>query len=48
VSELAGLELPISSSEIRARLAAGDRNVPLPPPVFEWIREHRLYRSQSQ
>ena len=45
VSELAGLELPISSSEIRARLAAGDRDVPLPKAVLAWIRAHGLYQS---
>ena len=48
VSELAGLDLPVSSSEIRARLAAGDTNVPLPKRVLEWIEQHRLYQSQAQ
>jgi len=48
VSELAGLELPVSSSEIRARLAAGDLDVPLPPAVLAYILERQLYRSQTR
>lgn len=46
VHELAGIELPVSSSEIRARLRMGDFNVPVPPPVLGYIREHVLYRSR--
>jgi nicotinate-nucleotide adenylyltransferase len=37
------LELPVSSSAIRARLAAGDWSVPVPPAVLAYIRERRLY-----
>jgi nicotinate-nucleotide adenylyltransferase len=48
VSELTGLQLPVSSSEIRARLASGDLEVPLPQAVLAYILEHRLYRSQSK
>jgi nicotinate-nucleotide adenylyltransferase len=48
VSELAGLDLSVSSSEIRARIAAGDLNVPLPKPVLAWIEEHGLYQSQAR
>jgi nicotinate-nucleotide adenylyltransferase len=36
--------LPISASDIRARLARGeDVSTMLPPPVLGYIREHRLY-----
>jgi nicotinate-nucleotide adenylyltransferase len=44
VHELAGLELPISSSEVREQIARGDTNLPVPAPVLDYIREHRLYR----
>ena len=47
VHELAGLELPESSSDIRARIARGDAGVPLPPPVLAYIHEHRLYQSRK-
>jgi nicotinate-nucleotide adenylyltransferase len=47
VSELTGLELPVSSSAIRERLAAGDLQVPLPPAVLEYILKRGLYRSQT-
>jgi len=40
---LDGLELPISSSEIRARLRVGDDRVSVPPEVLAYIRERRLY-----
>lgn len=46
IRELNALSLPISSSDIRMRLQRGDDNVPLAPPVFDYIREHGLYRSQ--
>jgi nicotinate-nucleotide adenylyltransferase len=37
-------ELPISASDIRARLARGeDVSAMLPPPVLGYIRQHRLY-----
>jgi nicotinate-nucleotide adenylyltransferase len=44
--ELDGVELPVSSSEIRSRLAAGDCNVPVPTAVLDYIRQHGLYRSR--
>jgi len=43
VHELTGLYLPVSSSEIRLRLARGDRDVPVPGAVLAWIRERGLY-----
>jgi nicotinate-nucleotide adenylyltransferase len=48
VHELAGLDLAVSSSEIRARVAAGDASVPVPTAVLAYIREHALYDSQPQ
>jgi len=51
VHELTGLYLPVSSSDIRLRLARGDWHVPVPDAVLAWIRKHRLYQkpeSQSQ
>jgi nicotinate-nucleotide adenylyltransferase len=47
VRELNGIELPISSSGIRARIARGDFDVPVPPAVVTYIRDRGLYRSQS-
>jgi nicotinate-nucleotide adenylyltransferase len=46
VHELEGVELPVSSSEIRARLATGDFSVPVPAAVLGYIRERGLYRSR--
>jgi nicotinate-nucleotide adenylyltransferase len=54
VHELAGLDLPISSSDVRKHLCAlgqttGDAcEVPVPAPVLAYIREHGLYRSQTK
>jgi nicotinate-nucleotide adenylyltransferase len=42
---LEGLELPVSSSEIRAELAAGDPTPELPGEVRTFIDAHHLYRS---
>jgi nicotinate-nucleotide adenylyltransferase len=39
------LDLPVSSSEIRQRLAAGDCAVPVPPAVLAYIRERGIYRA---
>ncbi len=36
-------EMPVSSSAIRARLASGDPQVPVPPAVLAYIRERGLY-----
>jgi nicotinate-nucleotide adenylyltransferase len=44
VHELAGLCLPVSSTEIRTRLMAGDCGVPVPEAVLGYIRDHGLYR----
>ena len=48
VHELTGLQLPVSSSEIREQLMRGDSGVPVPAPVLRYIREHGLYRSQTK
>lgn len=44
VERLERLDLPVSSSEIRKRLTAGDDRVDVPPAVLAYIREHGLYR----
>lgn len=44
VHALEDVSLPVSSSEIRRRLAEGDDSVDLPPAVLSYIREHGLYR----
>jgi nicotinic acid mononucleotide adenylyltransferase len=46
VHGLESLDMPVSSSEIRQRLAAGDYSVPVPPAVLAYIRQHRLYGAQ--
>jgi nicotinate-nucleotide adenylyltransferase len=47
VHELAGLDIPVSSSDIRRQLAEpGASRVPIPAVVLDYIREHGLYRSQ--
>ncbi len=43
VRRLDDLELRISSSEIRAALAAGARPEGVPGPVLDYIHAHRLY-----
>ena len=48
VHELSGLELPVSSSEVRDEIARGAMNVPVPGPVLQYIREHGLYRSNAR
>jgi nicotinate-nucleotide adenylyltransferase len=47
VRPLEGLELPISSSEIRAQISRGRFDVPVPEPVVRYIREHGLYQSRT-
>jgi len=37
------IELPVSSSEIRRALAAGERPAEVPEPVLEYIFSHGLY-----
>ncbi|MGC9945282.1 MAG: nicotinate-nucleotide adenylyltransferase [Bryobacteraceae bacterium] len=44
VHRLEAVDLPVSSSEIRRRLAAGDDGVEVPPAVLEYIRARGLYR----
>ena len=44
VRRLETLEMPVSSSEIRRRLALGDYSVPVPPAVLDYIRKRGLYR----
>lgn len=45
VERLDRLALAVSSSEIRARLAAGETPAELPAAVAAYIREHGLYRA---
>jgi nicotinate-nucleotide adenylyltransferase len=45
VNRLDTLELPISSSAIRACLGRGEFDVPVPENVREYLREHLLYQS---
>lgn len=46
VHELAGLDLPVSSSDVRSRLLEGASRIPVPEAVIRYIREHALYRPQ--
>lgn len=48
VQELSGLELPVSSSDIRRQIVEGAAGIPVPDAVLRYIREHGLYRSQPQ
>jgi nicotinate-nucleotide adenylyltransferase len=43
---LEGVTLPVSSTEIRRKLAAGLEPPEVPAPVLQYIREHGLYRAQ--
>ncbi|MEK7407731.1 MAG: nicotinate-nucleotide adenylyltransferase [Acidobacteriota bacterium] len=43
VHRLETLALPVSSSEVRARLAAGEDPPEIPPAVLAYIRERGLY-----
>ncbi len=45
VHRLETVALPVSSSEIRRKLARGERPEELPPAVTDYIRAHGLYRS---
>ncbi len=45
VHELSGFEMPVSSSQIRQLLAEGREDVPVPPVVMRYIRDHGLYRT---
>jgi nicotinate-nucleotide adenylyltransferase len=44
VHRLDGLDLAVSSSEIRRQLASGDERVEVPPAVLAYIRKYGLYR----
>lgn len=44
VERLETVALPVSSSEIRRQLAAGEAPPEIAPPVLEYIRRHGLYR----
>jgi nicotinate-nucleotide adenylyltransferase len=44
VHRLESVDLPVSSSEIRRRLAAGDIRVDAPAAVLDYISARRLYR----
>ena len=44
VHQLETVDLPVSSSEIRRRLAIGDDRVEVPAAVLDYIRARRLYR----
>lgn len=44
VHELAGLDLPVSSSEVRRQVMDGVPRIPVPDAVLHYIREHRLYK----
>ena len=46
VQRLDTLDLAISSSEIRTRLAAGDAELDVPTAVLDYIRERNLYSPQ--
>ena len=45
VHRLESVDLPVSSSEIRRRLACGDDRVEAPAAVLTYIRAHGLYRT---
>lgn len=44
VHELSGLDLPVSSSEVRGRLMEDTPRLPVPDSVLHYIRQHGLYR----
>jgi len=46
VERLESVLLPTSSSDLRARLAAGEEPAELVAPVLAYIREHGLYRGR--
>ena len=43
VERLDTVEVPVSSSEIRRKLAAGETNLDVPPKVLGYIEKQRLY-----
>ena len=42
---LHGVDLPVSSSEVRDGITRGESDVPVPKAVFRYILDHRLYRA---
>lgn len=44
VHRLETVALPVSSSEMRAKLSAGETPAEIPPEVMRYIRERRLYQ----
>ena len=46
VHELNGIDAPVSSSAVRAALAKGEPDIPVPASVLSCIRDRGLYRSQ--
>jgi nicotinate-nucleotide adenylyltransferase len=44
VHELTGLDLCVSSSDIRSQLLEGKHDIPVPSLVLEFIHDHHLYR----
>jgi len=48
VHRLDGLDLPVASTTIRARLAAGEATPELPKEVREYIEERGLYGARTQ
>jgi nicotinate-nucleotide adenylyltransferase len=44
VHRLEGVDLAVSSSGIRHKLAEGDDRIDVPPAVLAYIRQHGLYR----
>lgn len=47
VHPLEGIEMPVSSSELRKRLAAGDDTAEVPAQVREYIEQRGLYRDNN-
>ncbi|HEY3827131.1 MAG TPA: nicotinate (nicotinamide) nucleotide adenylyltransferase [Bryobacteraceae bacterium] len=47
IHELDGIDLPVSSSEIRRQVAEGGSEIPVPEAVLSYIREHWLYGSSG-
>jgi nicotinic acid mononucleotide adenylyltransferase len=45
VHELDGIDLPVSSSEVRRLVAEGGSQIPVPEAVLGYIRERGLYGS---
>lgn len=43
VHDLAGLDLGVSSSDIRSQLMEGRHDIPVPQAVLGYIRDHHLY-----